>query len=255
MIRPRKRFGQNFLVDPQTISDLINAIAPQPDDAIIEIGPGLGALTKPLLEHVKKLEVIELDRDLIGQLEKLAQDKNQLVIYQQDALQFNFASENKSRRIVGNLPYNISTPLLFHLFAHLNFIQDMHFMLQKEVIDRMCAHASDRSWSRLSVMVQTKCTTQKLFEIEPQKFKPAPKVTSGFIRLTPLQQPIVPHTLESIFESVVRSAFAHPRKTLANNLKGIVEISDLEKLDIDPSIRPQYTEIEQFLAIAKIINH
>lgn len=255
MHHPRKRFGQNFLVDPQTIREIIKAIAPKRDDTILEIGPGLGALTKPLLEQVKQLEAIELDRDLIVQLEKLTQTKNHLVIYQKDALQFNFSSDNKKRRIIGNLPYNISTPLLFHLLTHLKFIQDMHFMLQKEVVDRICAHSGDRSWSRLSVMMQVKCITQKLFEIKPQKFKPVPKVTSGFIRLTPLQQPIVPLTLESSFERVVRSVFSHPRKTLANNLKGIFARNELEKLGIDPSVRPQYVKIEHFLAIAQSIDN
>ena len=255
MHRPRKRFGQNFLVDSQTIRDLIKAIAPKRDDVILEIGPGLGALTKPLLEQVKQLEAIELDRDLIDQLEKLSQTKNHLVIYQNDALQFNFSCDNKKRRIVGNLPYNISTPLLFHLLTHLKFIQDMHLMLQKEVVDRICAHSGDRSWGRLSVMIQIKCSVQKLFEIEPKKFKPAPKVTSGFIRLTPLQQPIVPLTLESSFEHLVRSVFSHPRKTLANNLKGIFARNELEKLGIDPSVRPQYTKIEHLLAIARTMNN
>ncbi len=253
MHRPRKRFGQNFLIDPQTIHSLIALIAPSYDDAILEIGPGLGALTKPLLDKVGHLEVIEIDRDLIDQLERLAVKKGNLTIHQCDALKFDYSAAGKTRRIVGNLPYNISTPLIFHLLSHFDYIQDMHFMLQKEVVDRICASPGNRVYGRLSVMIQSKCQPEKLLEIDAQKFSPPPKVTSGFLRLIRLQRTIVPHTLESTFATAVRNAFSQPRKTLANNFKGILSNSEIEKLGIDPSIRPQQLEIAEFVTIAQVM--
>ena len=250
MHRPRKRFGQNFLVDPVCIDELITVIAPKFDDAILEIGPGLGALTVPLLEKVAHLEVIEIDRDLVAKLTAI-KSNNKLTIYQCDALSFDFSADKKVRRIIGNLPYNISTPLIFHLLSHLSYIQDMHFMLQKEVVDRICAQSGDRNYGRLSVMVQAKCYPEKLFEIEPQKFSPPPKVTSGFIRLSRLQQPIIPLTLEPAFASAVKLAFSQPRKTLANNLKHQMSSTELEKLGINPSLRPQQLTVNEYLAIAQ----
>lgn len=253
MHRPRKRFGQNFLVDPITINDLVNAIGPKPDDDILEIGPGLGALTKPLLSKIEQLEVIEIDRDLIQQLEKLNADKQHLIIHQCDALKFDFSANKKIRRIVGNLPYNISTPLIFHLLDHVEFIQDMHFMLQKEVVERMCANAGNRAYGRLSVMLQSKCETQMLLQIDADKFSPAPKVTSGFVRLRPLQQSPVPPTLVATFADIVKTSFSQPRKTLANNLKGLIASETLERIDIDPSVRPQQLDINAFVAIAQTL--
>ena len=253
MHRPRKRFGQNFLVDPITINDLVNAIGPKPDDDILEIGPGLGALTKPLLSKINQLEVVEIDRDLIQQLEKLNTDKQHLIIHQCDALKFDFSADKKIRRIVGNLPYNISTPLIFHLLDHVEFIQDMHFMLQKEVVERMCANAGNRAYGRLSVMLQTKCEAQMLLKIDADKFSPAPKVTSGFVRLRPLQQSPVPPTLVTTFADIVKTSFSQPRKTLANNLKGLITSEALERIDIDPSVRPQQLDINAFVAIAQTL--
>lgn len=254
MQRPRKRFGQNFLVDPSTIHNLVKAIRPKRDDALLEIGPGRGALTQPLLNLVQRLEVIEIDRDLIQHLQKLETGQHQLLIYQCDVLKFDFSVDQVRRRVVGNLPYNISTPLLFHLLKHLEYIQDMHFMLQNEVVDRMCASVGNRAYGRLSVMLQSKCETQKLFEITADKFSPAPKVTSGFVRLKPLQPARVTPTLEAEFARVVKTAFTHPRKTLANNLKGLLDSSALTNLGIDPALRPQQLDIDAFQTIAKAIS-
>ncbi len=251
MHRPRKRFGQNFLVDPLTIHALIVAIAPRPDEAILEVGPGLGALTKPLLDKVEHLEVIEIDRDLIRKLETLDPTNSNLTIYQRDALKFDFSAAKKIRRIVGNLPYNISTPLIFHLLSHLDYIKDMHFMLQKEVVDRICANTGSRVYGRLSVMIQARCFPEKLLEIDAEKFSPQPKITSGFIRLTPLLDRSVSIALESTFVSIVKSAFSQPRKTLANNLKGQFTSDEIEKLEIDPFIRPQHLGITEFVRLAQ----
>ena len=253
MQRPRKRFGQNFLVDPSTIHSLVKVIDPKADDALLEIGPGRGALTKPLLNKVQRLEVVEIDRDLIQHLQQLATGQHQLLIHQCDVLQFDFSADHLRRRIVGNLPYNISTPLLFHLLDHLEFVQDMHFMLQNEVVDRMCASVGSRAYGRLSVMLQSKCETQKLIEVSAEKFSPAPKVTSGFVRLKPLQPARLTPTLEAEFARVVKTAFAHPRKTLANNLKSVMDSPTLANLGIDPTTRPQQLDIDAFQAIAQAL--
>ena len=253
MQQPRKRFGQNFLIDPGTIDALVRAIAPKPDDAMLEIGPGRGALTQPLLNIVRRLEVVEIDRNLIQQLQNLEYREHLLLVYQCDVLKFDFSADRISRRIVGNLPYNISTPLIFHLLKHITWIQDMHFMLQKEVVDRICATAGSRAYGRLSVMLQARCEVQKLLEIDAEKFLPQPKVTSGFVRLKPLQQPMVTPKLEAGFAHVVKSAFAHPRKTLGNNLKGLLDSAALKNLGIDPAVRPQQLNIEAFLTITRAL--
>ena len=251
MHRPRKRFGQNFLVDPTTIENIIRAVNPKPTDRIVEIGPGLGALTIPLLENLDSLEVIEIDRDLIANLENLNVQGCNLEIHQLDALKFNFSQTESPRRIVGNLPYNISTPLIFHLLEHLEFIHDMHFMLQKEVVEKICAQSGDRNFGRLSVMVQVKCTTTNLFEIEADKFDPSPKVTSAFIRLADNKQQLIPKELETTFSEIVRHTFSQPRKTLANNLKKIFTVKQIEEVNIDPTIRPQNITIKELINLAQ----
>lgn len=251
MHRPRKRFGQNFLVDPPTIQSLISVISPQDTDNILEIGPGLGALTKPLLNKLNHLEVIELDRDLINHLKTLGADQ-QLTIHNIDALKFNFSNCNSPRRIVGNLPYNISTPLIFHLLDYLPFIIDMHFMLQKEVVERICAKSGSRNFGRLSAMVQSQCNTELLIHVPPESFSPAPKVESAFLRLTPLENKLVPIELENIFHEIVKRCFSQPRKTLANNLKHEISQDIIKQNGIDPSIRPQQLKLEQLVLLAKI---
>ena len=254
MHRARKRFGQNFLVDTTIIQSLVKAISPLPSDKMIEIGPGLGALTTPLINKLDHLEVIELDRDLIKQLEVLKNESNKLTIYEADALKFDFSSAEYPRRIVGNLPYNISTPLIFHLLEHIHSIIDMHFMLQNEVVDRICATSGNRNFGRLSVMVQTKCHTQKLIPIPAQSFSPAPKVESAFMRLTPLEQPLVPAHLEQSFTKIVQICFSQPRKTINNNLKNFLSQNEIVDLGIDPSIRPQHLKIENLLSLARLIH-
>lgn len=251
MHRPRKRFGQNFLVDASTIEHLINAINPRSADHFIEIGPGLGALTKPLLARVNALEVIEIDRDLIGHLQNIQNQEHQLTIHAMDVLNFDFSKTNTPHRVVGNLPYNISTPVIFHLLAFLDDIVDMYFMLQKEVVERICAQSGDRNFGRLSVMVQAKCSATNLFEITADKFDPPPKVTSAFIHLTPHPQPLLEKQWEPRFDEVVRHAFSQPRKTLANNLKKLFTGQQIESLEIDPAIRPQNIRIDELIRLAK----
>ena len=251
MHRARKRFGQNFLVDLTIIQSLVSAIAPKNTDNILEIGPGLGALTKPLLTKIDHLEVVELDRDLIEQLEQLNSKDKTVIVHQHDALKFNFSSPDKPRRIVGNLPYNISTPLIFHLLDQLPSIIDMHFMLQKEVVDRICAPSGGRNFGRLSAMVQSKCVTQSLIDVPAESFSPAPKVTSSFIRLTPHRQRLVPIGFEAEFKTIVQECFSQPRKTLTNNLRKIMPNDAISAVGIDPSIRPQQLTLNNLLALTK----
>lgn len=252
MHRARRRFGQNFLIDPDIIQAIVSVIAPCNTDKIIEIGPGLGALTKPLLNKVEHLEVIELDRDLIRNLETLNNENNKVTIYSVDALKFDFSCTDQPRRIVGNLPYNISTPLIFHLLDKLDCIIDMHFMLQREVVDRICAVTGDRNFGRLSVMVQAKCLTQNLIPVSAKSFSPIPKVESAFLRLIPHKIPLVPIELESQFKNTVRACFAQPRKTIANNLKNILSHDQISNANIDPAIRPQNLTLENLLTITKL---
>jgi len=245
------------LVDDTIIHSLINAIGPSSNDRILEIGPGLGAITLPLLKRVKQLEVIEIDRDLIARWQ--ARNLDQLTIHQCDALRFDFRADvridadARPRRLVGNLPYNISTPLIFHLLDQAEAVQDMHFMLQKEVVDRLCADCGNRQYGRLAVMVQSRCQTQKLLEIPAESFSPAPKVTSAFVRLQPLSEPRVPATMQKLFAHLVQQAFAQPRKTIANNLREQLSADTLTKLEIDPSLRPQAISIEQLIRITQHI--
>ena len=252
MHRPRKRFGQNFLIDPTAIQSLVSAINPIQSEYILEIGPGLGALTKPLLSQLNRLEVIELDRDLIGHLENLSTQDQHLIIHHIDALKFDFSDTQHPRRIVGNLPYNISTPLIFHLLDQLSFIIDMHFMLQKEVAEKICAKSGNRNFGRLSAMVQSKCSTELLLQIPSESFSPAPKVDSAFLRLTPLKKQIVPEELLLTFQDIVKKCFSQPRKTIANNLKNEIHQEIIKSNGIDPSIRPQQLQIEQLVLLAKL---
>lgn len=253
--RARKRFGQNFLNNEQTIQRLVSAISPQPQDQLLEIGPGLAAMTKPLLTRVDRMEVIELDRDLIQGLQQLDPAGNKLIIHQGDALKFDFSKAANARRIVGNLPYNISTPIIFHLLEHLAHIVDMHFMLQKEVVDRICALPGDRNFGRLSAMVQSQCSATSLFEIPPQDFTPAPKVISAFMRLNPHPQPLVSTHLRKDFAQLVKLAYTQPRKTLANNLKKTLTVKQIEALNIDPSTRPQNLCVEQLVKLTECVQN
>jgi len=250
--KARKRFGQNFLNDADIIDRIIGAINPAADDPVIEIGPGKAAITRPLLERLDSLDVVELDRDLIPLLAGIDQT-GKLRIHQADALKFDFCQlvqKNRKARIIGNLPYNISTPLLFHLLEQHHCIKDMHFMLQKEVVERMAAGPGSRQYGRLSIMLQYRCRITPLFNIGPEAFDPPPKVESAFVRLEPFEQLPVHVADEALFESLVKQAFSQRRKTLRNTLRDMLDASTLSMLGIDPSARAETLSIENFAALA-----
>ena len=250
--KARKRFGQNFLHDPGIIQRIVQAIGPRPEDKLVEIGPGQGAITLPLLKACHHLHVVELDRDLVAPLAEQASGIGELIIHQDDALLFDFSSlaNDQPLRIVGNLPYNISTPLLFHLLSQSGSIQDMHFMLQKEVVDRMAAGPGCNDYGRLSVMIQYHCRVQPLFRIGPGAFKPAPRVDSAFVRLTPWTTlPVTADDYEQ-FKNLVRQAFSQRRKTLRNTLKTLLSEDAIRAAGVDPGIRPETVTIEQYAALA-----
>lgn len=250
--RPRKRFGQNFLHDPGTIGKIIAAIRPQPGDTLVEIGPGQGAITLPLLEAAGRLTAIELDRDLVEPLQNRARTAGALEVINADALRFDFCSLSGDRalRIVGNLPYNISTPLLFHLLEQSQCIRDMHFMLQKEVVERMAAAPGTGQYGRLSVMLQYRCRVTPLFTIGPGAFTPPPKVDSAFVRLEPYTQAPVAVLDPRVFADVVRAAFAQRRKTLRNTLRGVVEVEEIRLAGVDPAARAETLDLNAFAALA-----
>ncbi len=248
--RPRKRFGQNFLEDAYIIQKILDAIHPRAKDNILEIGPGLGALTKPLLTQVDKLTAIELDIDLHQHLKQLAPQK--LTCIQADALSVDLSQFGEHLRVVGNLPYNISTPLLFHLLEHVTLIQDMHFMLQAEVVNRLAASPSTKAYGRLTVMVQALCHVEPLFEVPPEAFRPPPKVQSAIVRLTPRTTRPPREVLEAL-EALLPQAFSMRRKTIANNLKPLFSEDALSNLGIDPKRRPETLSIEEYLKLAKML--
>jgi 16S rRNA (adenine1518-N6/adenine1519-N6)-dimethyltransferase len=249
--RARKRFGQNFLHDPTVIQRIIDTIHPQKEDHIIEIGPGKGALTRLLLNHVEKLDVIEIDRDLVATLKTDFADDSRLVIHQADALKLEFDSFNyEDLRIVGNLPYNISTPILFHLLGYRHSIKDMIFMLQKEVVDRICAKSGNKQYGRLSIMLQYYCDVESLFVIKPGAFTPSPKVDSAIVRLSPLAQPRYElHDHESL-KLIVREAFSQRRKTIRNALKKHLDETSIKDADIAPDSRAENLDIFDFVKLA-----
>jgi len=242
---PRKRFGQHFLHDPGVIRRIVDAIAPTPEDVIVEIGPGEGALTRPLLERTRHLEVIEIDRDLAA---ALAADG--VKVHVADALEFDFGVFPEGVRVVGNLPYNISTPLLFHLARYAGRVRDLHFMLQLEVVERMVAKHSTPEYGRLSVMLQTRFRMQKLFRVAPGAFRPPPKVDSAVVRMVPLEVPL--GCDEKVFEKVVRDAFSARRKTLRNALS--LEPRDYAELGIDAKLRPENLSPQDYVRIARRVH-
>lgn len=246
---PRKRFGQNFLSDPDIIRSCITAIAPKPDDLMVEIGPGLGALTHPLLDTLKHLHAVELDRDIVSWMQS-HYPPGKITIHNQDALKFEFASLGQQLRVVGNLPYNISTPILFHLLENVQHITDMHFMLQKEVVERMVAEPSTPEYGRLSVMLQYRLHMEYLFTVPPEAFDPAPKVESAFVRAVP--HATLPHVAndEKKFSNIVLAAFSQRRKTLRNTLKGLLDDAGFAALGIDSQLRAENLSVAQFVAIA-----
>lgn len=250
--QPRKRFGQNFLHDQNVIGRIIAVIKPQPNDHLVEIGPGQGALTIPLLEQATALDVVELDRDLIPRLKIACLDCGNLTIHQADALKFDFRQlkqDERPLRIIGNLPYNISTPLIFHLLEQMSVIKDMHFMLQKEVVDRMAAQPSTADYGRLSIMVQYFCKPEPLFLVKPGSFTPAPKVESAVIRLTPHAQLPYPVNNFPLLKKIVTQAFCQRRKTLRNCLRTVISKQQLLALDINPQLRPENLALADFVRI------
>ena len=255
--KPRKRFGQNFLHDKMIIQKIVNSINPRQGDNIVEIGPGEGALTELVLDKIGAMNVVELDRDLIPLLKIRFVLQDGLAIHQADALKFDFCQlqeGDKKIRIIGNLPYNISTPLLFHLFDSNHCIKDMHFMLQKEVVDRIVANPGDSAYGRLGIMMQYFCHADYVFTVKPGAFRPAPKVDSAIVRLVPHDNPPVDIADFDVFSKLVNFCFTQRRKTLRNILKGQLDVSQIENLDIEPTIRPERLSLEDFTNIANEIN-
>lgn len=248
---PRKRFGQNFLQDQTVISEIINAVNPDKNDIIIEIGPGLGALTKPLLARTGHLHVVEIDRDIIARLKTTFSE--QLTIHEGDALTFDFSCITGRKKIVGNLPYNISTPLLFHLADFNDQVLDMHFMLQKEVVERMVAEPSTTDYGRLSVMLQYYFDMELLFIVAPTAFWPPPKVESAVVRMLPSPGRCGIVTDFSLFSQLVKQAFSQRRKTLRNNLKDMVDISVFEMAGIDPGCRAENVSVEEYVTLSNLL--
>ena len=243
----KKRFGQNFLNDDYVISSIISIINPKPEDIIVEIGPGLAALTKPLLEKLPSLHVVELDRDIISFLKN--NFSNNLIIHEGDALKFNYTFDNNKIRIVGNLPYNISTPLLFHL-AEFENVVDMHFMLQKEVVERICAAPDCSDYGRLSIMLQYKFDCHKMLDVGKEFFTPAPKVESAIVRLKPKAREKWQDVDEKKLNNIVTAAFSKRRKTIRNSLNNIISSETLATLGIDSGKRAENLTVAEYLKLA-----
>jgi 16S rRNA (adenine1518-N6/adenine1519-N6)-dimethyltransferase len=246
---PRKRFGQNFLTDQNILSEIIRVISPAAGDTVVEIGPGQGAMTALLLAHLSFLHVVELDRDLVALLQKkFSTDK--LMIHSGDALQFDFGALQPAQgklRIVGNLPYNISSPLLFHLAQYAQQVEDQHFMLQKEVVQRMVAPPGGKDYGRLSVMLQWRYQMEMLFIVPPSAFDPPPRVDSAIVRMRPIASPLACE--QARLEQVVAQAFAQRRKVIRNSLSGLFTEQQLIAAGIDPQARPETVSLEQYVAL------
>jgi len=253
-VRAKKRFGQNFLHDGNAIARIIDAINPRADDHFVEIGPGQGAISEPLCRRSKRLDVIEIDRDLAAELRQ-RDWPGEFQLHEADALRFDFSqlpAANDKLRLAGNLPYNISTPLLFHLLDSANLFEDIHVMLQKEVVDRMAAEPGSKQYGRLTVMLAARCEVIPLFDIKPGCFRPAPKVYSSFARLLPSAEPLVSDEMLPIYKAVVTQAFSMRRKTLSNALRKLMEPEDIEAAGIDPGLRAEVLTPEEFLALANM---
>lgn len=248
--RARKRFGQNFLQNQHVINDIIRSINPRDGDNILEIGPGLGALTQPLLKNLSHLTAIEIDRDLQAHLKVLPGTGEKLTIIDADALTIDYSQFGPKLRVIGNLPYNISTPLLLHLLHFTPYIRDMHFMLQKEVVERMAASPGSKAWGRLSVMLQYYCEVDHLFNVPPEAFEPRPKVDSAIVRIVPREESPWPAVEFSALEQLVAKAFSMRRKTLANNLKPVISAAELIEMGIDPGTRPEQIGVLDYARLA-----
>lgn len=252
--RARKRFSQNFLHDPHVIQRIIELIQPGADECLVEIGPGQAALTRPLLEHAAKLDVIEIDGDLAAWLKnEFRDDSDRLDIHHADVLAFDFSTlQSDKLRIIGNLPYNISTPVLFHLLNYPGLIKDMLFMLQRELVDRICASPRNRQYGRLSVMLQYHCRAESLMIVKPGAFTPAPKVDSAIVRLTP-RQPEQPAMNIDDFSRLVKDAFSQRRKTIRNALRHYFTPADFEQMQITARKRPEEFSIADYVMMSNYL--
>lgn len=266
--RARKRFGQNFLHDQVIIDRIVSVIVPQQQDLLVEIGPGLGALTTPLLKQIGNLHAIEIDRDLIAELNQKFSEQNNFFLHDSDALKFDFGAlmdassfqvqTNTQQhctklRIVGNLPYNISTPMIFHLLTFSSLIKDMHFMLQKEVVERLSAEPGCKQFGRLSVMVQYHCEVEHLFDVFPESFQPRPKVDSAIVRLKPKRQSLKLANDESVLAKTVTTAFSQRRKTLANTLKPLLGKVALEQSPVNLQLRAENLSVSDFVNLSNYV--
>jgi len=255
--KARKRFGQNFLHDQEVIDRIIASIAPRSTDLLVEIGPGQAALTRPLLESGAELHLIELDRDLVAQLENQFAGHPNLTIHSCDALRANLPelTGNRPFRLIGNLPYNISTPLIFHVLQWSDLVVDMHFMLQKEVVERMAAAPGSRTYGRLSVMTQFRSNVIPLFDVPPESFSPAPRVHSSIVRLQPLKEPPFDAGPFDKLSTVVTAAFSMRRKTLRNSLRSVLTEDQILTAGIDPGQRAEQLSLSQFAALARLLSY
>lgn len=251
--RPRKRFGQHFLTDPGVVDEIVRAVRPSASDIVVEIGPGLAAITAPLLADAGSMHAIEVDRDLAAQLRQRFADEPKLTIHEADALRFDYATLGEGLRIVGNLPYNISTPLLFHLLEFRAHIADMHFMLQKEVVARMAAPPGSKTYGRLGIMLGCYFDIEALFEVDRQAFDPPPDVTSAVVRLIPLAEGTYDVQDAAKLSRLVATAFSQRRKTIRNALKKVVDEELLESVGIDPGLRPEAIAIAEYVRLSNTL--
>jgi len=255
--RARKRFGQNFLEDDGIIQRIVRSIGANSGDHLVEIGPGKGAITQWLVESCEKLDVVELDRDLAAWLSIQYENQSHFTLHQADALKFDFSQlqqGEKPLRILGNLPYNISTPLIFHLLTYHKLVGDMHFMLQKEVVERMSAAPGQKAYGRLGIMVQYYCRVDTLFLVPPEAFNPQPKVESAIVRLQPYDQPPYPAKDIKLFQRLVNVAFQQRRKTLRNALKQLAPVEQIDALELDTSRRPENLSLQEFVDLSNILS-
>lgn len=252
----RKRFGQNFLTDDTVIGRIVDAISAQPGQLVLEIGPGQAALTYPLADSGAELHLLEIDRDLVARLNVQFATRENVTVHSTDALRTDFEEITGGRpfRLVGNLPYNISTPLLFHVLKWSELVTDMHFMLQQEVVKRMAAVPGGKAWGRLSLMCQYRCEVTPLFNVPPEAFSPSPKVQSAIVRLTPYREPPVHIANMDTFEQLVSQAFSQRRKTLRNSLRAMIDTTNMEAAGIDPGARPETLGLTDFANLSNKID-
>jgi 16S rRNA (adenine1518-N6/adenine1519-N6)-dimethyltransferase len=251
--RARKRFGQHFLTSGSVIEQIVAAIAPQTGETIVEIGPGHAAITEPLALCATTLHAIELDRDLVAKLEDRFRESENVIIHQADALRFDFSTLGDELRFVGNLPYNISTPLLFHLLAFKDIVKDMHFMLQKEVVDRMSATPGNKNYGRLTIMLGCQMEIVPLFDVSPDAFTPPPRVTSSVVRMRPLPQNHFDIRDPDRLGQVVKTAFSQRRKTLRNALKGLASDANISAAGLDPGMRPEEIPVIGWITLSNLL--